>query len=148
MRQAHPVFYVLLWLLLSLLTLFPIYWLFVISVKPAVDLFTTPSLILDTFYWKNYVNVINNATLRGYMVNSLIISSGNAFLVTLLAFMACYALSRFDLAGKENIFFWTMTFLPALNSTTSSMGMTTSWIRSSMFMDEVRASRFCLTFFS
>ena len=47
-----------------------------------------------------------------------------------------------------NIFFWTTTFLPALNSTTSSMGMTTSWIRSSMFMEEVRASRFCLTFFS
>ena len=23
--------------------------------------------------------------------------------------MACYALSRFDLAGKENIFFWTIT---------------------------------------
>lgn len=109
MRQANPVFYVLLWVALSLLTLFPIYWLFVISVKPAVDLFTTPSLILDTFYWKNYVNVINNATLRGYMVNSLIISSGNALLVTTLAFMACYALSRFDLAGKENIFFWTIT---------------------------------------
>ena len=30
-------------------------------------------------------------------------------LVTTLAFMACYALSRFELAGKENIFFWTIT---------------------------------------
>lgn len=109
MRQANPLFYVLLWLFLSLLTLFPIYWLFVISVKPAVDLFTTPSLILDTFYWKNYVNVLTNETLRGYMINSMIISSGNALLVTTLAFMACYALSRFDLAGKENIFFWTIT---------------------------------------
>lgn len=109
MRQANPIFYVLLWVLLSLLTLFPIYWLFVISVKPAVDLFTTPSLILDTFYWKNYLNVLTNATLRGYMINSMIISSGNALLVTTLAFMACYALSRFDLAGKENIFFWTIT---------------------------------------
>ena len=29
--------------------------------------------------------------------------------MTALAFMACYALSRFDLAGKENIFFWTIT---------------------------------------
>ena len=109
MRQANPVYYVLLWVLLSLLTLFPIYWLFVISVKPAVDLFTTPSLILDAFYWKNYINVLTNETLRGYMINSMIISSGNAVLVTTLAFMACYALSRFDLAGKENIFFWTIT---------------------------------------
>ncbi|CAN7609886.1 carbohydrate ABC transporter permease [Rhizobium rhizogenes] len=109
MRRQRPVLYLLLWLFLSVLTLFPIYWLFVISVKPAVDLFTTPSLILDTVYWKNYVNVINNETLRGYMINSLIISTSNALLVTVLAFLACYALSRFDLAGKENIFFWTIT---------------------------------------
>ncbi|WP_105385433.1 carbohydrate ABC transporter permease [Neorhizobium alkalisoli] len=109
MQSRNPLFYLALWLLLSLLTLFPIYWLFVISVKPAVDLFTTPSVILDTVYWKNYVNVIGNETLRGYMINSLIISTSNAFLVTGLAFLACYALSRFDLAGKENIFFWTIT---------------------------------------
>lgn len=43
------------------------------------------------------------------MLNSVIISTGNAFLVTTLAFFACYALSRYDLAGKENIFFWTIT---------------------------------------
>ncbi|MFA1623903.1 carbohydrate ABC transporter permease [Rhizobium mongolense] len=109
MQGRNPLLYVALWLLLSLLTLFPIYWLFVISVKPAVDLFTTPSLFLDVIYWKNYVNVLGNETLRGYMLNSMIISSGNAVLVTVLAFMACYALSRFDLAGKENIFFWTIT---------------------------------------
>jgi ABC-type glycerol-3-phosphate transport system permease component len=109
MRSGNPLLYLALWFFLSLLTLFPIYWLFVISVKPAVDLFTTPSVILDAIYWKNYVNVINNETLRGYMINSLIISTTNAFLVTALAFLACYALSRFELAGKENIFFWTIT---------------------------------------
>ncbi|MGV8939046.1 MAG: carbohydrate ABC transporter permease [Allorhizobium sp.] len=109
MRQQRPYIYLLLWLVLSVLTLFPIYWLFVISVKPAVDLFTTPSLILETVYWKNYINVIGNSTLRGYMTNSLIISTSNALLVTTLAFLACYSLSRFDIAGKENIFFWTIT---------------------------------------
>ncbi|MDB5524288.1 MAG: sugar transporter [Rhizobium sp.] len=109
MHRQRPVLYLLLWLFLSLLTLFPIYWLFVISVKPAVDLFTTPSLFLDAIYWKNYVKVIGDPTLRGYMINSMIISTSNALLVTVLAFMACYALSRFDLAGKENIFFWTIT---------------------------------------
>lgn len=109
MRSRNPFLYLALWFFLSLLTLFPIYWLFVISVKPAVDLFTTPSVILDAIYWKNYVNVINNETLRGYMINSLIISTTNALLVTALAFLACYALSRFELAGKENIFFWTIT---------------------------------------
>jgi glycerol transport system permease protein len=109
MRGQRPVASVALWVLLSLVTLFPIYWLFVISVKPAVELFSTPSVILDKAYWNNYANVLGNATLQRYMLNSILVSTGNSVLVTTLAFMACYALSRFDLAGKENIFFWTIT---------------------------------------
>jgi multiple sugar transport system permease protein len=99
----------LFWTLVSFVTLFPIYWLFVISVKPAVDLFSTPSIILTDVYWQNYIDVWNDETLRGYMVNSLIISSGNALLCTTLGFFACYALTRFNIGGKESIFFWTIT---------------------------------------
>jgi len=109
MRPGNPVLSLLLWLVISFATLFPIYWLFVISVKPPVDLFTTPSLILDRAYWTNYSEVFGDTTLRRYMMNSVIISTGNAVLVTTLAFFACYALSRYDLGGKENIFFWTIT---------------------------------------
>lgn len=109
MPSKRPFLAMLFWIVLSIATLFPIYWLFVISVKPAVDLFTAPSLILDSFYWNNYAKVLTDDTLRRYMMNSIIISSGNALLVTFLAFLACYALSRYDLGGKENIFFWTIT---------------------------------------
>ncbi|MGL4309922.1 MAG: carbohydrate ABC transporter permease [Paracoccaceae bacterium] len=108
-KKGNPWLSVLIWTLFSFLTLFPIYWLFVISVKPAVELFTTPSVWLTDIYWKNYVDVLNDRTLRSYMVNSLIISSGNAVLCTVLGFLACYALTRFDLPGKESIFFWTIT---------------------------------------
>jgi multiple sugar transport system permease protein len=109
MPRNRPVLTVILWILLSFATLFPIYWLFVISVKPAVDLFTTPEVILRSLYWKNYIEVLNDETLRRYMTNSLIVSTGNALLCSVLAFMACYALSRYNIAGKENIFFWTIT---------------------------------------
>ena len=109
MKRQRTWLYLLFWIAISFLTLFPIYWLFVISVKPAVELFSTPEIILTKFYWQNYIDVINDETLRGYMVNSLIISTGNAVLVTVLGFLACYALSRFDLGGKESIFFWTIT---------------------------------------
>ncbi|MFO1210643.1 MAG: carbohydrate ABC transporter permease [Amaricoccus sp.] len=109
MAQGNRWLYLALWIVLSLATLFPIYWLFVISVKPAVDLFTTPDIVLHSLYWKNYVDVLHDETLRRYMMNSLIVASGNAILCCVLAFMSCYALSRFDLGGKENIFFWTIT---------------------------------------
>jgi ABC-type glycerol-3-phosphate transport system permease component len=109
MKRQRPWLSVLFWVAFSFVTLFPIYWLFVISVKPAVDLFTTPEVLITSFYWQNYIDVLNDPTLRGYMINSLIISSGNALLVTTLGFLACYALSRFDLGGKESVFFWTIT---------------------------------------
>ena len=109
MRKNRPWLYSLFWIVVSFLTLFPIYWLFVISVKPAVDLFSTPDILIKSFYWQNYIDVLNDRTLRGYMVNSLVISTGNAVLCTVLGFFACYALSRFDMGGKESIFFWTNT---------------------------------------
>lgn len=109
MRRQRPLLAVLLWTFISFLTLFPIYWLFVISVKPAMDLFATPELILRTVNWQNYIDVLNDSTLRRYMLNSLIISTCNAVLVTTLGFLACYALTRFDFGGKESIFFWTIT---------------------------------------
>jgi ABC-type glycerol-3-phosphate transport system permease component len=109
MKRGSPWPAVLMWTLLSFFTLFPIYWLFVISVKPAIELFSTPEILLTSVNWDNYVEVMHDETLRGYMMNSLIISSGNAVLVTTLGFFACYALTRFDMAGKESIFFWTIT---------------------------------------
>lgn len=109
MQRSTPILSILLWTCLSFVTLFPIYWLFVISMKAPVDLFTTPDVILRALNWDNYVKVLNDETLRRYMANSLIISSGNAVLVTTLGFLACYALTRFDLPAKESIFFWTIT---------------------------------------
>jgi ABC-type glycerol-3-phosphate transport system permease component len=109
MKRERPWLYVLICVAISFATLFPIYWLFVISVKPAVELFSTPELFLSSFHWDNYQQVLTDPTLQRYMMNSIIIASGNAVLVTVLGFLACYALSRFDLGGKESVFFWTIT---------------------------------------
>ena len=81
-----------------------------ISVKPAVELFTTPSVVLEVVPLEE-LRRRSWATrpCARYMINSLIVATCNAVLVTTLAFMACYALSRFELGGKENIFFWTIT---------------------------------------
>lgn len=109
MKRKNSIIAMIFWILVSFLTLFPIYWLFVISVKPAVQLFSTPDLILSEPFWGNYEKVWGDRLLRSYMLNSIIISSGNAILCTILGFLACYALSRFNLGGKESIFFWTIT---------------------------------------
>jgi multiple sugar transport system permease protein len=97
------------WLLLSLVTLVPIYWMFLVSGKSRVELFGRPSFLIESFYTANYANVIADPVFQRYMINSIVIATSNAVLVTTLAVLATYALSRYRLAGRDSIFFWTIT---------------------------------------
>ncbi len=97
------------WCFVTVLTLFPIYWMFLISSKTRVELFSIPSLIPNSIYWGNYVEVLTDRAFQSYMTNSLIVATSNAALVTILALLATYSLSRYALRGKDNIFFWLIT---------------------------------------
>ena len=97
------------WILVTLMTLFPIWWMFVVSWRSRVELFSRPSFGIANFFTANYTNVITDTTFQRYMVNSLVVSTSNAVLVIVLALLATYSLSRYKLVGKDNIFFWLIT---------------------------------------
>jgi multiple sugar transport system permease protein len=97
------------WVFASLVTLFPVYWMFVVSAKSRVELFGKPNFIVRSIFWQNYTDTLGNPAFQKYMLNSIIVATANALLVTALALLATYAVSRYRLAGKENIFFWTIT---------------------------------------
>ncbi len=97
------------WILMTLITLLPIWWMFVVSWRSRVELFSRPSFGIKTFFVQNYTNVLTDATFQGYMVNSLVVSTSNAVLVMVLALLATYSLSRYKLVGRDNIFFWLIT---------------------------------------
>lgn len=97
------------WIIATLVTIIPVWWMIVVSARSRVELFNRPDFIIRSFYYQNYTSVIEDETYRGYMINSIIISTGNALLITVLALLATYALSRYKLAGTDNIFFWTIT---------------------------------------
>lgn len=109
MHRKRPLLSITFWILSSLVTLAPIYWMFSVSAKSRVELFGSPSLIPKGFFKDNYLNVMSDPAFQRYMLNSIIVATSNALLVTVLAVLATYALSRYKLAGKENIFFWTIT---------------------------------------
>ncbi len=98
-----------LWTGMVLFTLGPIYWMFSVSSRSPVQVFDKPSLFIESFYWENYLKVFEDRVVRNYLVNSLVVSTSNAVLVTVLGFLAAYALTRFKLPGSNNIFFWTIT---------------------------------------
>lgn len=102
-----PVYAV--WIIMSLITLLPIWWLIVVSARSRVELFDNPTLLINSFYTENYTNIINDRAFQRYMLNSLVVATSNAILVTVLALMATYALSRYRLAGSNSLFFWLIT---------------------------------------
>ena len=99
----------LLWTLLTLVTLLPLYWMIVVSARSRVELFSPGRFFQTTFFSPNYVEPLTNPTFQRYLTNSLIVATTNALLVAILALLATYALSRWRLGGADNIFFWTIT---------------------------------------
>lgn len=98
-----------LWIVLTLVTVLPIYWMFVVSARSRVELFDKPTLLIKSFYAANYLNPLSTPAFQRYLVNSVVIATSNAVLVAVLALLATYALSRWRLSGADNIFFWTIT---------------------------------------
>ena len=97
------------WVFMTLLTLIPIWWMFVVSMRSRVELFSRPNLAISRFFVENYSNVLTDSTFQRYMTNSVVVSTCNAVLVMTLALLATYALSRYKLVGRDNIFFWLIT---------------------------------------
>ena len=97
------------WVFMTLLTLIPIWWMFVVSMRSRVELFSRPNLTISRFFFENYGNVLGDRTFQRYMTNSVVVSTCNAALVMTLALLATYALSRYRLVGRDNIFFWLIT---------------------------------------
>lgn len=98
-----------LWIFMMLFTLLPIYWMLVVSARSRVQLFDKPTIFINSFYAQNYIKPLSDPVFQRYLINSLIIATSNAVIVTILAVLATYALSRWRLAGSDSIFFWTIT---------------------------------------
>lgn len=102
----------LFWGVSSLLTLLPIYWLVLVSTRSRVELFGSPDFSPTFFsgvHTENFTAPFVQGTQGEYLFNSVIVATSNAALVILLAIMATYALSRWQLAGSDSLFFWTIT---------------------------------------
>jgi multiple sugar transport system permease protein len=89
-----------------LLTLFPIYWIFCISIKSDADAFAMPPEWFFVPVLDNYVKLWNNDLFRGSFLNSLIVTSFSIVLSLVIAIPAAYALNRMELRGKKLIAVW------------------------------------------
>jgi multiple sugar transport system permease protein len=81
-----------------LLTLFPLVWLVITSLRVPADIFAVPvHIIPESITWRQYVNVFTQYNLAGYLWNTIIVSLATVVFVTVLAVPCAYAMARFRL---------------------------------------------------
>ncbi|MFC4660729.1 carbohydrate ABC transporter permease [Oceanobacillus aidingensis] len=98
-------------LLVTIVYLFPVYWMFITSIKPTSEVFAYPPL----FYPENPTfaayksNFVEDTTIFKYIFNSAIIAFGTALLTLFLAAPASYGLARLKIKGKGLIIILLLT---------------------------------------
>jgi multiple sugar transport system permease protein len=86
-------------------TLFPVYYLFITSVKPAKQLFETPPRMITKPTMSTYDDILIQKKFYRFFVNSIIISVAATILALALGSLAAYAFSQWKFRAKEGVFF-------------------------------------------
>ncbi len=83
-------------ILLSLVSVFPVYWMIVTSLRPENEIFSTvPWLSRPTF--DNYLFVLTRVPMLEMLVNTTVVSAATALLQVATGMLAAYALVRWRL---------------------------------------------------
>jgi len=88
---------------ITLLFLFPVFWMVLTSFKQQVDIFTNP----PTFFFKptldQYITAMRRTDFVGRLVNTVIIAVGSGVLSIVVGSMSGYALARLRIKGAKTI---------------------------------------------
>ncbi|SDH52454.1 hypothetical protein [Nonomuraea jiangxiensis] len=84
-----------------LITLFPLYWIVVTSLKPQSEIFSMPLRYWPgTVTFEHYAELFAFADFGAYLLNSLLVSLVAAGAVTVIGVLGGYTLARFAFPGR------------------------------------------------
>ena len=96
-------------ILIVLISLFPIYWMIISSLKTSDELMrAVPTLWPDKFVWENYPNVLNKAPFGRYLINTLVTTIIMMLGELTIGVMAAYGFSKGDFKGKNLLFMFVL----------------------------------------
>ncbi len=93
-------------LVATLISLFPLYWLFVISTKTPREAFETPPQLLYVPDFSKYFEIWGETGFANAYLNSVMVVALGVALTLLVATPAAYAVIRFRVRGVRYLRFW------------------------------------------
>ncbi|MCD6318547.1 carbohydrate ABC transporter permease [Candidatus Aerophobetes bacterium] len=100
----------LLLFILSVLSLFPIFWLIITSIKMEVDIFARPPLLIFRPTIQHYVYVLKTGFFGSYFLNSLSVALFTTFFSIIIGGLGAYSLARFKFYGDKLMAFLILSF--------------------------------------
>lgn len=104
-RQPIPVGLVARYAVLAgtiIVTIFPLAWLFITSLRSSADIFAVPvHIIPQSVTATQYINVFSQYSVESYLLNTVIVSLATVVFVTVLALPCAYAMARLRLPGQK-----------------------------------------------
>ncbi|MDR3191643.1 MAG: carbohydrate ABC transporter permease [Treponema sp.] len=90
---------------LTLVSVFPLYWMLVSSFKSQEEiLLSVPTLWPREFHFENYINVFNRAHFSTYYLNTLILTVGILVVQVITGILAAYGFSKGRFKGQNILF--------------------------------------------
>lgn len=89
-----------------ILTLFPIFWIFSISIKTQKDAFAIPPVWIFEPVWNNYAKIWQTSDFTQAFFNSIIVTGIGVVLALAAGIPAAYALNRLRFKGTRFLMVW------------------------------------------
>ena len=86
---------------LAVVIIVPVAWVFLASIKQNSEFYGNPWALPAAFYWQNFVDAWNAASMGSYMLNSAIVTALALGILLVVALPAAYCLSRFRFRGSK-----------------------------------------------
>lgn len=99
------VLYYSILVIVSIIILFPFYWMFITAVKPVSEIFAfPPKLFPSEFHWENFAKAMAVTDFPTYFKNSLIVTFVATVITVFINLLAGYAFAKYEFKGKEFMF--------------------------------------------
>jgi multiple sugar transport system permease protein/sn-glycerol 3-phosphate transport system permease protein len=92
-------------IVVTLIIIFPIYWMIISSLKTSEELLRpVPSLWPAQFRWVNYADALKMAPFGKYFVNTIVMTAGIMILQLTVGAFAAYGFAKGDFPGRDTLF--------------------------------------------
>ncbi len=110
---VYKVFIYVVLIAVAISIIVPVGWVFMASIKENSEFYQNPWALPAGFYWQNFVDAWQKASMGSYMFNSVIVTALALVILIVVALPAAYCLSRFKFRSRNflNICFMAGLFI-------------------------------------